>query len=304
HFRSKNPVVLFYSVLLTNILRHEEYNWVFAAEMADSIGADVINSSIGYRDFDDPTMDYDFEELDGVTSVISRASDLAASKGMIPVTSSGNTSSNLTLPADAFNILSVGGINRSGEKTILSAFFDSSDGRTKPEVVALGNRVTTINSSGEIDQSSGTSFASPLVAGLALGVWQNYPNDNNRQIIDRIIRSGSQFEDVTDLLGYGIPNYLRIVGRQVTGSDEPDILKSFNIYPNPSETGIFQIAIPENTVDFFTVTVRDMAGKQLFSTTYKDGDTLTLDLSAYVPSAYVVTIVNDDETFTRRLIRK
>ena len=297
-------VLLFMTEDVAEEYRIEEYNWLFAAEMADSIGADVLNSSVGYRDFDDAAMDYDFDQLDGVTSVISRANDIAATKGMISVTSSGNTSSNLTVPADAFAVLSVGAVDRVGERAFFSAFFDSSDGRTKPEVVALGVSVTTIDSGGEISTSTGTSFASPLIAGLALGVWQNFPEETSGQIIDRIIQSGSQFDDVTDPLGYGIPNYLRIIGRQITSTDAPVAEEDFAIYPNPSLTGFFQIDVPAANTSQIQVTVTDMTGKTLVVGAYEPQQTITLDISELAPSGYLVRITAGDQLVTKRVVRQ
>lgn len=283
--------------------RIEEYNWLFAAEIADSVGVDIINSSVGYRDFDDPSMDYDFDELDGLNSVITKANDLAFSKGIIPVTSAGNTSSNITTPADAFNILSVGSINQNGEKSLFSAFFDSQDGRTKPEVVALGNGVTVMKSGGNLGTNSGTSFASPLIAGFTAGIWQAFPDANNEQIMDVIKKSGSNADDISDLLGYGLPNYLKAIGSEITGTKQIPF-QEFKLFPNPSVNGLFQINVSDRSVFSMIVYVRDLSGKLLSVSHFDQNDQLVLDISSLSSASYLVTIEAGDGFFNQKVVKQ
>lgn len=283
--------------------RIEEYNWLFAAEIADSIGVDIINSSVGYRDFDDPSMDYDFDELDGRNSVITKANDLAFSKGIIPVTSAGNTASNITAPADAFDILSVGSVDREGEKSTFSAFFDSEDGRTKPEVVALGSSTTVLKSGGNIGSNSGTSFASPIVAGFTAGIWQAFPESTNAQIIELIKQSGTNANDISDLLGYGIPGYQRIIGGDVTNTSS-ELSNDLQLFPNPSNNGMFRIDVNDQTVFSMIVYVRDLSGKLLNIAHFDQNDQLTLDISSLPAATYLVTIETGRGFYNQKVVKQ
>ncbi len=145
--------------------RIEEYNWVFAAELADSAGADVINTSLGYNVFDDPEMNYTVEQLDGQSTVISRAASIAATKGMVLAVSAGNSGNSLwqkiTAPADAIDVLAVGAINSDTVKPGFSSIGPTSDGRTKPDVVAIGVTTSVINAQGNEVFNNGTSFPLP-----------------------------------------------------------------------------------------------------------------------------------------------
>lgn len=232
--------------------RVEEYNWLFAAEYADSAGVDVINSSLGYTEFDDPDMDYSYEDMDGATTVITRAANFAASKGMLVVTSAGN-SGNITLqaclnaggycyisaPADSPNVLSVGAVGVDRMRALFSSFGPSFDGRKKPDIAAMGLRTVIVTSRGNITtQGNGTSFSSPMMAGFATSLWQKYPDLTNVELMDLIKNSGTQSDDPDNELGYGIPSYLVIIGeprfeKPLKVSDEVE--KIFKIYPNPTK---------------------------------------------------------------------
>ncbi|MEL6559032.1 MAG: S8 family peptidase [Bacteroidota bacterium] len=283
--------------------RIEEYNWLFAAEIADSIGVDIINSSVGYRDFDDPSMDYDFDELDGLNSVITKANDLAFSKGIIPVTSAGNTSSNITAPADAFDILSVGSVTREGNKSSFSAFFDSQDGRPKPEVVALGSSTTVLKSGGDIGTNSGTSFASPIIAGFTAGIWQAFPDATNDQITDLIKRSGTNADDISDLLGYGIPSYLRAIGSDVTNTSD-ELPEEITLFPNPSNNGMYRINVNEQAAFSMIVYVRDFSGKLLNVAHFDQTDQLILDISSLPSASYLVTIETGSGFYNQKVVKQ
>ncbi len=283
--------------------RIEEYNWLFAAEVADSMGVDVINSSIGYRTFDDSSMDYDFDELDGATSVIARANDLAFSKGMIVVTSAGNTSSNLTSPGDAFNSLTVGSVDSDGTKSTFSAFFDSSDGRTKPEVVALGRSTVTIGRTGDIGTTSGTSFSSPLIAGFVAGIWESKPEATNREIVELIKMSGSQADDITDLLGYGIPNYLVLSNQVVTSTSESESFDlGLDIYPNPVDQGVLTVSSRVGTS--IKIFIRDLTGKLLDIYELESSGKNNLDITHLPQATYLISISSQEDFLTKKIVKR
>ncbi|AFK02592.1 peptidase S8 and S53 subtilisin kexin sedolisin [Emticicia oligotrophica DSM 17448] len=192
----------------------EEANWLFAAEMADSVGADIISSSLGYSTFDNSADDYTPSMMDGKTALSTRAADFAAATGMVVVVSAGNSGDDpswqiITAPADADSVLAIGAVSRSGVYAFFSSIGNSADGRIKPDVVAVGSGTALCNTSGTTSTSNGTSFSAPLVAGLVAGFWQAFPYLTAQEVIQCIRKSGHQFASPTIQLGYGYANFSR-----------------------------------------------------------------------------------------------
>ncbi len=191
--------------------RVEEDNWVAAAEVADSAGADIISTSLGYSEFDDKTQNYTYSQMNGNTSRITVGADIAASKGMLLVNSAGNSGDEkwkyITSPADADSVLTVGACKLNGKKTKFSSFGPTSDGRIKPDVMALGLYPTIVTANGTIKNSSGgTSFSCPLIAGCCATLWQEFP-DSSAQAIKRVfMRSGDRYAKPNVKYGNGIPD--------------------------------------------------------------------------------------------------
>ena len=150
-----------------------------AAERADSLGVDVINTSLGYTTFDNPNYDYEYSDMDGKTTFISRGAEIAFSRGMIVVNSAGNEGNKpwhyISAPADAPSVLSIGAVDETSTITGFSSFGPTSDGRIKPEVSAQGGNVYVINYLGNIATSNGTSFSSPVMTGVITCLWQAFP---------------------------------------------------------------------------------------------------------------------------------
>lgn len=189
----------------------EEINWAMAAEIADSIGVDIINSSLGYSTFDDPQDNYTYDDLDGNTAIITKAADIAASRGILVVTSAGNEGNGswkyITAPGDADSILTVGATNVEGSYAPFSSIGPTADGRLKPNVSTPGWNNYIVSDQGDIKKSSGTSFASPMLAGSAACLWQTKPDAISNDILRVIEESASQFEFSDVYLGYGIPDF-------------------------------------------------------------------------------------------------
>lgn len=214
--------------------RIEEYNWLFAAERADSTGADIITTSLGYNTFDDPSMNYSKDDLDGLTSVIARAAQWASDRGIAVVSSAGNEGSNswetITTPADNESVIAVAATNSAGVRSPISSVGPSADGRIKPDVGAMGIGVSVVNPAGTFGMSSGTSLAAPLVTSLLAGVWQKLPHLQGRKLIEAVRLSASQAENPDFLLGYGIPNFQAIVNKlEWLPQDRP-----MTVSPNPT----------------------------------------------------------------------
>ena len=186
-------------------------NWVAAIEMADSLGLHIVSTSLGYTTFDDEQFNFAYSDMDGRTSRGAQAAVIAARKGMLLVTAMGNDGARawryLSTPADADNILSVGAVNREGQIANFSSYGPTADGRTKPEVCAMGEGTCLINPANDaLMASNGTSFACPLVAGMAACLWSALPEASNMEIREMIIRSCDRYDLPHEQYGYGIPN--------------------------------------------------------------------------------------------------
>jgi serine protease AprX len=188
----------------------EEYNWLRAAEVADSLGVDIINSSLGYNNFDDGKNSYKLSDMDGKTSVVAQAAEFASAVGMVVVSSAGNEGGSswgkITTPADAESVLSVGAIGNSGDIAYFSSRGNTSDNRIKPDLVAHGQN-TTVGGSGSVTTSNGTSFASPVLTGLVAGFWQANPQLSAKQVKQYLKKSANQAQNPNSDYGFGLPNF-------------------------------------------------------------------------------------------------
>ena len=190
----------------------EEDYWAMAAEFADSVGADIITSSLGYNEYDHASC-YHQRDLDGKTALISRTASMLAKKGIVLVNSAGNSGmgpwKKISFPADARDILTVGAVNIEKKNAPFSGVGPTQDGRVKPDVMALGSPATLISGRGTIVRDMGTSFSTPLVAGLVACLWQAFPDKTALEIINLVRQSGSSWKEPDNIFGYGIPNFWR-----------------------------------------------------------------------------------------------
>lgn len=188
----------------------EEDYWVAAVEYADSVGVDVISSSLGYFSFDNERLEYGKEALNGRTALISQGAAMAASKGILLFSSAGNEGNGewekITFPADAPAIVTVGAVTQSKERSVFSSKGFTSDLRIKPDVVALGTDCCVLDSHGNIRFANGTSFATPILAGLAVCLWQALPGLSNNDMVDLLRETAHQHNRPDVELGYGIPD--------------------------------------------------------------------------------------------------
>jgi len=189
----------------------EEDYWTMAAEFADSVGADIINSSLGYYKFDNNRGDYRLQDLDGKTAFISRTASMLARKGIVLCNSAGNSGmgpwKKIGVPADAQDILTVGAIDKHNRIAAFSSLGPTQDGRVKPDIVAIGAPTALISGRGTLINDMGTSFSTPIVTGLVACLWQALPHKTAFEIIDLVRRSGNQYKEPTNVYGYGIPNF-------------------------------------------------------------------------------------------------
>lgn len=193
----------------------EEDYWTMAAEFADSVGCDLINSSLGYHEYDHPWMSHQLRHLDGHTAFVSRSASLLASKGIILVNSAGNSGMSpwkkIGVPSDADNILTVGAITADEPRHIapFSSVGPSQDGRIKPDVVAIGAPAFLVNGRGVMIEDMGTSFSAPTVCGLAACLWEGLPEKSAIEIINLIRQNSDNYDHPDNIYGYGIPDFWR-----------------------------------------------------------------------------------------------
>ncbi len=254
----------------------EEDFWVSAAEYADSAGADIINSSLGYTTFDDASTNHSFADLDGNTTVAAIGADIAASKGIFVCVSAGNSGSNswgyISTPADADSVLTVGAVDSLGIRGAFSSFGYSADGDVKPNVMSVGHNCYLVAPwDGSIIRANGTSFSAPMMSGMAATLWQALPNLDNMDIKRIIQENSSQFNNPDSLMGYGIPNMFKAY-QSVTGLSYllSTNLKVHNVYPNPlknEETLILMISSHiDQTIEIMVI---DDIGRTIHSIGFK-----------------------------------
>ncbi len=290
--------------------RIEEYNWTFAAERADSLGIDVINSSLGYNTFDDATMDYTISALNGKTTVISNAARKAIEKGIAVVVSAGNEGNNswkfVTAPADVDGILAIGSVTTSNTKSSFSSIGATADGRIKPDVVALGSGTSIVRANGTVGTANGTSTASPLVASLAIGLLQKYPGLSVSELYQAIIHSADQFFSPDNLKGYGLPDFTAACN-YIDYLKRPVLTEELNIYPNPVYGDSFKIVFKEPAGESVTIAIHSATGAEIFKQTLEvnwQNNPIEFDLSKYAAGTYLVNVKTLKTSRTIRLVRQ
>lgn len=189
--------------------------WVSGIEYADSVGVDVINSSLGYSVFDDASMNFSYADMNGQVSRASCAANMASRKGIIVCNSAGNEGNKawryISSPADADGIIAVGAVTSEGVQSVFSSFGPSSDGRVKPEVAAMGTATALVNTNGTRVEGNGTSYSSPLIAGMMACLLQALKTQQTpyqiSSILNSVFRSGNSYFTPNNMTGYGIPNF-------------------------------------------------------------------------------------------------
>ncbi|HSF46239.1 MAG TPA: S8 family serine peptidase [Chitinophagaceae bacterium] len=246
----------------------EEHNWVVAAEQADSLGADMISSSLGYSLFDDPAFHHSYADMNGNSTMVTKGADLAARKGMIVCNSAGNSGNDawkyIIAPADGDSVLAVGAVDAKGSVAGFSSYGPSSDGQIKPDVASVGAGTYVIATNGAVAQGDGTSFSNPNLAGLIACLWQAFPEFSNMQILDAVKRSSSKFSNPDNRIGYGIPNmklaYQLLLEKKYEGLLKDEWVKAF---PNPFVTDLNILIKAKETGNVY-YQLFDMAGRTVY----------------------------------------
>jgi serine protease AprX len=295
--------------------RLEEANWLIGAEYADSTGADLITASLGYTTFDDAATDYTYKDLNGTTSISSRAATIASEVGIVVLSAAGNDGTAawkyISVPADAVPVLAVAAVDRNGNKASFSSFGPAADGRIKPDVAARGQTTVIGLPTGQIATGNGTSFATPLLAGMVAGFWQAYPNLKASEVVSTIRKAGSQYKNPDDRLGYGIPTFPRAASLAESAlvlglaKDMPGV----TVWPVPfSEGEVVNLNWPETTStgQMLAVSVANALGRVVWHSTVLAAPTILLPLGNAQLSAgfYLLTVESETTTQTVRVLKQ
>lgn len=285
----------------------EEDLWAAGAEFADSAGADIISSSLGYYIFDDPSMNYKHEDLDGNTAFVTQAADIAASKGILVVNSAGNERDNMwrkiIFPSDGDSVLAAGAVDGDNKISTFSSAGPSADGRIKPDNAAMGVLVPVQTLTNLYSRSSGTSFSCPILSGMAACIMQAVPQALNQEIITALHMSADRYENPDSLYGYGIPDMVKAVSilRDIY---VPVIDENMIISPNPT-TGTFEIIFKQPPGDMM-LDILSITGKLILSKKFSGvtGRTMEInELQGREQGVYILKVATSDGIFIKKIIR-
>tara|TARA_R110000868_G_scaffold28843_4_gene107603 strand:- start:1158 stop:2792 length:1635 start_codon:yes stop_codon:yes gene_type:complete len=282
----------------------EESLWVEAAEKADSLGVDVINTSLGYFEFDNTAYNHTYSEMNGATAFMSRGAEIAFSRGMIVVTAAGNEGGTrnpyIAVPADAVSVIAVGAVNATEVKASFSSIGPSFDGRIKPDVMAQGVSTVLSDEFGNIITSNGTSFSSPIMAGMVASLWQAFPSKTNKEIRQLILQSSDRFTSPTNQYGYGIPDFSLALNNGTLSVNQFSNT-NFALYPNPT-TDFVTVSFPESfnkrKVIIYTFSGQKILEKNLSG--QKDG----VSLESLSNGVYIYKIESDRFSKMGKIIKQ
>lgn len=284
----------------------EEDNWIAAAELADSLGVDVINSSLGYYEFDDASMNHTYDDMDGHTTRISRAANMAVDKGILVVTSAGNEAVKpwhyIIAPSDGDNVIGVAAVNKFGVRASFSSVGPASDDDVKPNVAAMGSATALVLSDGSVGALSGTSFASPVLAGMAACLREANRDATVLQIKNAIEQSASQYSSPDAYSGYGIPDFgkadsLLKVWQKETEAD-------WVVYPNPFVSKIYLRKAGTFTQQTIEIRLVSLNGMTLYSQKLAESNPVILSNLANLPRGmYLLQIRTENGLFTTKVVK-
>ncbi|MEN3324596.1 S8 family serine peptidase [Mariniflexile soesokkakense] len=282
----------------------EESYWVEAAERADSLGVDVINSSLGYTTYDNPNYSYTTGDMNGNTAFITRGANIAFEKGILVVNSAGNSGNNswgiVGAPADAPGVFSIGAVNFDGNYATFSSRGNNTQPTHKPDVVAQGQASAVITETDVMANVNGTSFSSPIMAGGIVCLWQALPNKTNAEIMQLIRESASQFNSPDYFLGYGIPNFQVALNTVLSVEDEFRD-QEIHIFPNPVRDLVY-FKLPTNENLIF-VNIFSMLGKHLLSKVITPTNS-QIEMSSFSKGMYFLQLESSNTSKTIKIIKQ
>ncbi len=278
----------------------EESLWVEAAEEADRLGVDIINTSLGYFQYDNPAYSYTFQDMNGETAFISRGANIAFSRGMLVVVSAGNSGGsatpNIMAPADASLTLSIGAVDSQGNLAGFSSVGPTADNRIKPDLVARGVSAAVITNTGNVVGANGTSFSAPIISGMLACLWEAFPNFTNTQIVELVKNSASSALNPQNTIGYGIPDFGAALETSLSNASVVKTVAQF--YPSPFSAH-FTVSTAGTTAD---LEVYSMDGRLVFKTTVVDQ--ISIDASAWSSGVYIYKVTNQERISSGKIIKK
>ncbi|MEP5254011.1 MAG: S8 family serine peptidase [Winogradskyella arenosi] len=281
----------------------EESYWVEAAERADSLGVDIINTSLGYTTYDNANYSYTPADMNGETAFITKGANIAAEKGLLVVVSAGNSGSaswqTVGAPADSPNVLSIGAVNADGDYVSFSSQGSAAQiGYQKPDVAARGGNAFVIDEYNSIVQNNGTSFSAPILCGGLAALKQALPNVTPSVLKDLVRQSASQYNAPDQFLGYGIPNLY--TAKNLALSVDDFNLEGLRLYPNPVNSDLY-LSFPEAQSQI-KVVVYNQLGQEVLQETLTE-TTESLDVSALSAGIYLIQLSTEVGVKTLQFIK-
>lgn len=284
--------------------------WCSGIEFADSVGADIATSSLGYSTFDDSKMNFTYADMNGKVSRASRAASIASKKGMVVLVAAGNEATDpwhyLSSPSDADGIITVGAVTSTGIPSSFSSFGPSSDGRVKPEICATGTSSALVNTGGTTTYGNGTSFATPIMAGMMACLLQKYKSQNQNPsvwtLLQSVFKTGNLFSNPTAQMGYGIPDF-KLAEENLTTFDSVQRLEKNSFIL--SESKVFKSLtirfLDGNTPNQASVRIYSVTGKLVVDLPITDVYTV-IRTSGFASGIYAVCVTENGKTQTRKII--
>ncbi len=278
----------------------EEDNWVSGAELADSLGADVITSSLGYNQFDDPRMNHTYSDLNGHKTRVTQGANMAFLKGILVFNSAGNEGGNswkhIIAPSDGENVIAVGAIDINGIRASFSSVGPAFGGAIKPNVAARGLNTFLITSTGIPGYASGTSFSSPTLAGMGACLLQANPWATVKEAKMAIEQSASQYSTPDSLLGYGIPDF-EIADKYLKVNHSANLLQEslWSVSPNPFSDYIFIHNLDPISGDNCLVSIFDLQGVCLWQSPFNVTENIILKNLTNLPKGILILSIRSGE---------
>jgi hypothetical protein len=284
--------------------------WVAGIEFADSVGIDIVNSSLGYTVFDDPTMNFTYDDMNGKVSRASIAANIATQKGIVVCNSAGNDGNKtwkyIGSPADAESVFAIGASTNSGEPSYFTSYGPSSDLRVKPEISAIGTATSYVSTTGSTVTGNGTSYSSPVLTGL-LACYLQYCKSTSTQlsietIRQSVIESSSLYLSPTDQLGYGFPDFQTAMSNYVRYSGLGNTLLDEDVFIQTFANHRIKIHLPSSSFNQnMVINITDLTGKLIFAedfaTSYAEISTLV-----FPKGVYLVSVVSNQNRITKKLV--
>jgi serine protease AprX len=278
----------------------EEDNWVAAAEYADSLGVDIINSSLGYNQFDDPRMNHSYADLNGKKTRVTQGANMALQKGIVVFSSAGNEGNNswkhIIAPSDGENVIGVAAVDLNETRATFSSVGPAFGGAVKPNVAAMGAGTTLVLSNGSIGQASGTSFSSPVLAGMGACLLQANPYAGAKLAKLAIEQSANQYNNPDSLLGFGIPDFEK-ADKYLKVNSVPYLnwKSSWAISPNPFTDFIFIRNLDPVTDKDDFISIYNLQGICFWQSTFKSEETIILKNLANLPQGFLILSIRSGE---------